>query len=187
MRRLRREVRLPVGRADRDRVWAQDTHQRAHMQQGLLVPGRGLPVVSDGDSVAERERPCDVSPAGRAAARAQLRRAARRCAPAGDRDRRHRRAHDKPGTRVGDAARRSPRQWRAPDRALAKSRPRDLRSAADDLGRRGGRQLPERQRRRATRVRHPRRERRPEPARRRPGAHGRRCIGQRRANGPDGR
>ena len=45
LRRLRREVGLPVGRAGRDRVRPQDADPPDLVQQGLLLPRRRLPVV----------------------------------------------------------------------------------------------------------------------------------------------
>ena len=48
LRRLRREVRLPVGRAGRDRVRPQDAHPPELLQQGLLLPRGRLPVVHGG-------------------------------------------------------------------------------------------------------------------------------------------
>ena len=50
VRRLRREVELPVGPAGRDRIRPQDGHRPVVLQQGLLVPEGRLPVVPDRDS-----------------------------------------------------------------------------------------------------------------------------------------
>ena len=47
VRRLRREVELPVGRAGRDRVRPQDADPPGLVQQGLLLPRGRLPVVPD--------------------------------------------------------------------------------------------------------------------------------------------
>ena len=108
LRRLRREVELPLGRAGRDRVRPQDAHQPDQLQQGLLVPRGRLPVVRHGASrrSAARRAPRCGCPAidlpepepcvGDGRARAH------------GRDRRHRRRHRQPGPRDGGAARRPP-------------------------------------------------------------------------------
>ncbi len=47
LRRLRREVQLPLRAPGRDRVRAQDADPPVVVQQGLLLPARRLPVVPD--------------------------------------------------------------------------------------------------------------------------------------------
>ncbi|CAM3608101.1 hypothetical protein BOFL111202_14710 [Bordetella flabilis] len=71
LRRLFRQVQLPVRRAAGNRVWPQAHHQPVQLQQGLLLPERLLPQLRDGR--------------GRQAAQAQGRgRPGRdRCRPAG--------------------------------------------------------------------------------------------------------
>ena len=62
MRRLRPEVKLPVGSAGRHRFRAQDGHRSVFLQQGLLVRRRRLPVFPRNTPAREHE--------GRSAARA---------------------------------------------------------------------------------------------------------------------
>ena len=86
LRRLRREVELPVGRAGRDRVRPQDADQPDELQQGLLLPRGRLPVVRHRDraEAVQRARAADPLPARRAArARGALRRPRRRAGAAG--------------------------------------------------------------------------------------------------------
>ena len=76
LRRLRREVELPVGAAGRDRVRPQDADPPGLLQQGLLVPRGRLPVVPD-RRARPRRRGTTTPALARRAARARARVSAR--------------------------------------------------------------------------------------------------------------
>ena len=63
LRRLRREVQLPLGAAGGDRVRAQDADPPGLLQQGLLLPGGRLPLVPHGRPRQEGEARDAAAPA----------------------------------------------------------------------------------------------------------------------------
>ena len=124
LRRLRREVELPLGPARGDRVRAQDSDPPGVVQQGPHLPGRRLPLLPDRRPGREGEAP--HARARHRAARAAAARGRRGLRRAHDGHRRHRRGHREPDARHGGAARRPARVRPRPDGPLAEGWPRDL-------------------------------------------------------------
>ena len=127
LRRLRREVELPLGPAGRDRVRPQDADPPGLLQQGLSCLEGDCPsflTVVPGEKAKHSTPDLDVELPEPAAAR--RRRGLRR---AHDGHRRHGRRDREPGARHGGAARRPARVRARPDRPVAEGRPGDQRPA----------------------------------------------------------
>ena len=156
LRRLRREVELPVRPAGGHGVRAQDADPPVVVQQGLLVPARRLPVVPD----RHPERRAESQAAQGLPGRARPARAGAQGAGHGQRlhdgHRRHRGRHRQPDPRHRGAARRQARARPRPDGSQPEGRPRRL--APQDLRARGGglQQGGRRRGRLLSRLRHPR-------------------------------
>ena len=142
LRRLRRQVALPVVGAGADRVRAQDADRPDVVQHRPVVHRRRLPGVHAGRRDRSKRAPRSPPPRLPVAElpRAGRVRQARRRARAAGRHRRHRRRHGQPGARHGGTARRPPRGRPRPDRSQPEGGPGRLRRAAEHARDRGRRQ-----------------------------------------------
>ncbi len=185
LRRLWREVELPVGPAGGDGVRPQDPDPPGLVQQGLLLPRGRLPLVPHRGP--RREGQARDSHVGRRAARARAIGLRRGLGRAHDGHRRHRSCDREPDARHGCPDRRPARIGPRPDGSLAEGRaggvrPAHLARAAGCFAQGDGgldRPLP--------RLRPARCRQRQEPGYGVTGPHRRRGVHKRRSHRPHGR